>query len=465
MAINFPTPTVLNQEFTDPSSNNTYIWSGTISPLNGFWIIKSADSSNGTPTPGGGNASIYVGPIPPVTPGENQLWWNTNSGRMYLYYDDGDTIQWVETSPGTTEKSSVPVGTIIQKASLNVPAGYMICDGRLLDRTVYSALFADIGTIWGEGNGVTTFNIPDLRASFLRGLDLGKGLDVVGSGNYSGTLTSGSGFITKLSLSLLPLLDIGMKVTSPSNILQANTFITSITTEVIVGVTYVKVGINTLPSGSTNTTFNFFGRKLGTKEDAMILSHQHTLPENPNNQAIGTSTDSGEGLTGYSGASKTDFTGGPENRPANDAVVYMIKVFDDFINPALLNVSTLSTNLNTLQNNIKKFTSPAVTASANASNVIPHNLATMPDHISYYLRNISGSSKGGVPNNGIIEIYPDQNVTSGFTALVTNADVTLRFANNGSNIIYTIKDMNTSSSYSCIGTDWELFIKTTVINL
>jgi hypothetical protein len=117
MAINFPTPTVLNQEFTDPSSNNTYIWSGTISPLNGFWIIKSADSSSGTPTPGGGNASIYVGPTPPVTPGENQLWWNTVSGRMYLYYDDGDTIQWVETSPGTTEKSSVPVGTIIQKAS------------------------------------------------------------------------------------------------------------------------------------------------------------------------------------------------------------------------------------------------------------------------------------------------------------------------------------------------------------
>jgi microcystin-dependent protein len=128
----------------------------------------------------------------------------------------------------------------------------------LLDRTLYSALFADIGTTWGEGNGVTTFNIPDLRASFLRGLDLGKGLDVVGTGNYSGTLTSGSGFITKLSLSLLPLLDIGMKVTSASNILQANTFITSITTEVIVGcTTYVKVGINALPSGSTNTTFHF----------------------------------------------------------------------------------------------------------------------------------------------------------------------------------------------------------------
>ena len=46
------------------------------------------------PYSGGGNASSHVGPTPPVTPGENQLWWNTNTGRMYLYYDDGDTIQW-----------------------------------------------------------------------------------------------------------------------------------------------------------------------------------------------------------------------------------------------------------------------------------------------------------------------------------------------------------------------------------
>jgi microcystin-dependent protein len=43
------------------------------------------------------------------------------------------------------------------------PAGYLLCDGSLVSRTTYAALFATIGTNFGAGNGSTTFALPDYR--------------------------------------------------------------------------------------------------------------------------------------------------------------------------------------------------------------------------------------------------------------------------------------------------------------
>jgi hypothetical protein len=45
---------------------------------------------------GGGNASIAVSDTAPQSPTANQLWWNASTGVLSLYYDDGDSGQWVE---------------------------------------------------------------------------------------------------------------------------------------------------------------------------------------------------------------------------------------------------------------------------------------------------------------------------------------------------------------------------------
>ena len=54
---------------------------------------------------------------------------------------------------------------------------YLHCDGSEISRTTYSELFNVIGTLYGSGNGSTTFNLPDLRGQFLRGYDAGRGVD------------------------------------------------------------------------------------------------------------------------------------------------------------------------------------------------------------------------------------------------------------------------------------------------
>lgn len=58
-----------------------------------------------------------------------------------------------------------------------VPAGYLIEDGSAVGRVAYATLFAAIGTTYGAGDGATTFNLPDSRGEFWRGLDLGRGVD------------------------------------------------------------------------------------------------------------------------------------------------------------------------------------------------------------------------------------------------------------------------------------------------
>ncbi|WNI36450.1 phage tail protein [Chryseobacterium sp. SG20098] len=69
------------------------------------------------------------------------------------------------------------IGSITAFSYSAIPSSYLVCDGSAVSRTTYSALFAKIGTTYGSGDGSTTFNLPDLRGEFIRGLDLGRGVD------------------------------------------------------------------------------------------------------------------------------------------------------------------------------------------------------------------------------------------------------------------------------------------------
>lgn len=71
-----------------------------------------------------------------------------------------------------TTSSGVPSGSITAfgGSSTSVPVGWLLCSGQEVSRTTYSDLFAVIGTIYGSGNGSTTFNVPDLRNRFPVGL-------------------------------------------------------------------------------------------------------------------------------------------------------------------------------------------------------------------------------------------------------------------------------------------------------
>lgn len=55
------------------------------------------------------------------------------------------------------------------------PVGWLLCNGASVSTTTYANLYARIGAIFGTGSG--TFNLPDLRGYFIRGVDAGAGID------------------------------------------------------------------------------------------------------------------------------------------------------------------------------------------------------------------------------------------------------------------------------------------------
>ena len=71
----------------------------------------------------------------------------------------------------------IPSGAVMYFAGRNAPTGWLKANGAAVSRTTYAALFAAIGTTYGAGDGRSTFNLPDLRAEFLRGWDDGRGID------------------------------------------------------------------------------------------------------------------------------------------------------------------------------------------------------------------------------------------------------------------------------------------------
>lgn len=73
--------------------------------------------------------------------------------------------------------SPLPAGLVGQFAMISAPSGWLKANGVAVSRETYANLFSAIGTTYGVGNGSTTFNLPDLRAEFVRGLDDGRGVD------------------------------------------------------------------------------------------------------------------------------------------------------------------------------------------------------------------------------------------------------------------------------------------------
>jgi microcystin-dependent protein len=79
----------------------------------------------------------------------------------------------------------LPAGALLDFAGVAAPSGWLLCDGAAYGRTAMDpnpqpTLFAAIGTTWGVGDGVTTFNVPDFRRRTTVGSG-GTGTGVLGN--------------------------------------------------------------------------------------------------------------------------------------------------------------------------------------------------------------------------------------------------------------------------------------------
>jgi phage-related tail fiber protein len=155
MALDFPNNPSLNQVFTSPSGKR-WRWNGV--KWGGF---------------GGAEPVLSLSAI--------------NTPTVNLNYNTDTKILSASTS-------ITPVGSVMAFPSINAPSGWLKLNGASLNRSDYPDLWAFAqssgnlvtDTVWyttsaigsfSEGNGSTTFRIPDFRGEFVRGWDDSRGVD------------------------------------------------------------------------------------------------------------------------------------------------------------------------------------------------------------------------------------------------------------------------------------------------
>lgn len=93
----------------------------------------------------------------------------------------------LETWGNALPTSTIPSGAMTEFGGTSAPSGWFICDGSAISRTTYAALFAQVSTLYGIGDGSSTFNLPDKRGRVGVGYAASGGhTDVATIGNNDG---------------------------------------------------------------------------------------------------------------------------------------------------------------------------------------------------------------------------------------------------------------------------------------
>lgn len=67
----------------------------------GKMFFKKDDGTESIVEIGGGGSTVTISSTPPGTPDVGDIYWDENDGAAYIYYDDGNTTQWVPLTPSS----------------------------------------------------------------------------------------------------------------------------------------------------------------------------------------------------------------------------------------------------------------------------------------------------------------------------------------------------------------------------
>lgn len=110
-------------------------------------------------------------------------------------------------------QDATPAGAVLSFAGAAAPAGYLLCDGAAVSRTTYAALYEALGGGWspyGQGDGTTTFNVPNLKGRMPVGRDAAQS-------EFSAVGQTGGAKTHALSASEMPSHNHSFSATTSSN--------------------------------------------------------------------------------------------------------------------------------------------------------------------------------------------------------------------------------------------------------
>lgn len=130
MAYDFPNSPTVGQIYT-PAGGPAWQWNGTA------WLVQGAVGQT--------YAGMYVGDTPPGSPTAGMLWYESDTGNTFVWFDDGNSQQWVQTNFPPTPFPLPP----------NDDAEYVLRNGGWRQKSASKSL---VGVAIGTG---VTFAVPD----------------------------------------------------------------------------------------------------------------------------------------------------------------------------------------------------------------------------------------------------------------------------------------------------------------
>jgi hypothetical protein len=214
-----------------------------------------------------GIATVYFEDVGPTigigtTPGEagffgqpdiGNLWYNTNYGRLFLYYSDGDSSQWVDASPSNTGIITSLSNISFYRGSASSPSVYIVDDNQTgvfspgPRQITFVSAGSSILNINNNGirvTGVSTFNNTVVGGS-TTALVVNGDVRVTGVSTFNNTVVGGS--TTALTVNG----DVRVTGVSTFNNTVVGGSTTALTVNGDVRVTGVSTFNNTVVGGST----------------------------------------------------------------------------------------------------------------------------------------------------------------------------------------------------------------------
>lgn len=175
----------------------------------------------------------------------------------------------------------IPPGVIWEYGGASPPIGWLACDGSAVSRSTYAALFAIIGTAYGNGDGATTFNLPNRTNRF--GVGAG-GLYARGSTGGAATETTSSagahnhtGVTGGTALSIAQLPSHTHTGTTSTNNLQGTLEGFDTGSFINKGIFSAATGVFSLAGQQTGESVNNSGASVRFTQANFNGSHNHTF--------------------------------------------------------------------------------------------------------------------------------------------------------------------------------------------
>jgi microcystin-dependent protein len=249
--------------------------------------------------------------------------------------------------PANNSPSLVPSGTVMAYAPSSTPTGYLLCTGQAVSRATYYSLYSAIGIQYGQGDGSTTFNVPDYQGMFLRGRVTtaasvtGTGTPATNNATFTSHGINRNGFKVRFT-SVGTLTGVVINTDYYAIVVDSSTLAFAATLANAVAATPTKIilgGTNNAviaqwedPDASLRSVFATGangGMSAGSFQADDFALHTHTaeIPATSYTAALAGVSNSvgGANLTGTQVSNVLGSTGGYETRPRNISINYIIK--------------------------------------------------------------------------------------------------------------------------------------------